>query len=73
MDVFQTKLKAAEVTPTFKKNDDLDKENYRPVNVLPHVSKITERVMYIQIENFMEDKLSKLLTGFRKTIAPNMV
>ena len=22
--------------------------------------------MYIQIENFMEDKLSKLLTGFRK-------
>ena len=59
-------MKAAEVTPIFKKNDDLDKENYRPVSVLPHVSKIIERVMYIQIENFMEDKLSKLLTGFRK-------
>ena len=59
-------MKAAEVTPIFKKNDDLDKENYRPVSVLPHVSKINERVMYIQIENFMEDKLSKLLTGFRK-------
>ena len=44
----------------------MDKENYRPVSVLPHVSKIIERVMYIQIENFMEDKLSKLLTGFRK-------
>ena len=59
-------MKAAEVTPIFKKNDDLDKENYRPVSVLPHVSKIIERVMYTQIENFMEDKLSKLLTGFRK-------
>ena len=59
-------MKAAEVTRIFKKNDDLDKENYRPVSVLPHVSKIIERVMYIQIENFMEDKLSKLLTGFRK-------
>ena len=59
-------MKAADVTPIFKKNDDLDKENYRPVSVLPHVSKIIERVMYIQIENFMEDKLSKLLTGFRK-------
>ena len=59
-------MKAAEATLIFKKNDDLDKENYRPVSVLPHVSKIIERVMYIQIENFMEDKLSKLLTGFRK-------
>ena len=66
-------LKAAEVTPIFKKNDDLDKENYRPVSVLPHVSKIIERVMYTQIETFMEDKLSKLLTGCRKTIAPNII
>ena len=65
-------LKAAEVTPIFKKNDDLDKENYRPVSVLPHVSKIIERVMYTQIETFMEDKLSKLLTGCRK-IAPNII
>ena len=63
---FLDQLKAAEVTPIFKKNDDLDKENYRLVNVLGHVSKITERVTYIQIENFMEDKLSELLTGFRK-------
>ena len=63
---FPDQLKAAEVTPNFKKNDDLGKENYRPVSVLAHVSKIIERVMYIKIENFMEDKLSKLLTGFRK-------
>ena len=33
---------------------------------MPHVPKVTERVMYIQIENFKENKLSKLLTGFRK-------
>ena len=60
---FPHELKAAEVAPIFKKNDDLDN---RPVSVLPHVSKIIERVMYTQIENLMEDKLSKLLTGFRK-------
>ena len=30
------------------------------------MSKIIERVMYIQIKNFMEDKFLKLLTGFRK-------
>ena len=63
---FPDKLKAAEVTSIFKKNDDSDKENYKPVSVSPHVSKIIERVIYIQIENFMEGKLSKLLTGFRK-------
>ena len=50
---FPDELKAAEVTPIFKKNDDLDKENYRHASVLPHVSKIIEKVMYIQIENFM--------------------
>ena len=33
---FPDELKAAEVTPIFKKNDDLDKENYRPVSVKGH-------------------------------------
>ena len=63
---FPDDLKVAEVSPIFKKCDDLEKENYRPVSVLPHMSKIFERIMYTQIESFMEDKLSKLLTGFRK-------
>ena len=59
-------LKFAEVSPVFKKKDYLDKENYRPVSVLSHVSKVFERIMYQQIEDFMKDKLSILLTGFRK-------
>ena len=67
-------LKLAEVSPTLKKNDDLDKENYRPVDkesyrpvsILSRVSKVSERIMYIQIATFMRGKLSKLLTGFRK-------
>ena len=63
---FLDELKAAEVTPIFNKNDGLNKENYRPVSFLPNVWKIIERVMYIQIENFMVGKLSKLLAGFRK-------
>ena len=32
---FPEELKLAEVSPIFKKKDDLDKENYRPVSVLP--------------------------------------
>ena len=34
-----------------------DKENYRPVSVLPHVSKVFERIMYHQINDCMKDKL----------------
>ena len=30
------------------------------------MSKVFERIMYTQIESFMEDKLSKLLAGLRK-------
>ena len=63
---FPDDLKVAEVSPIFKKNDDLEKENYRPISVLPHMPKAFERIMYTQTESFMEDKLSKLLTGFRK-------
>ena len=59
-------LKLAEVSKVFKKKDDLDKENYRPVSVLTNVSKVFERIIYQQIEDFMKDKLSNLLTGFRK-------
>ena len=63
---FPEKLRLAEVSPIFKKKDDLDKENYRPASVLPHVSKVFERIMYHQINDYMKDKLSKQLTGFRK-------
>ena len=50
-------LKLAEVSPVFKKKDDLDKENYKPVSALSHVSKVFERIMYQQIEDFIKDKL----------------
>ena len=43
---FPNKLKLAEVIPVFKKEDELSKENYLPVRVLFHVSKIFERVVF---------------------------
>ena len=60
---FPDDLKLAEVIPIFKKNNDLDKENYGPVSVLFNVSKVFEKTMYSQIGAFMQDKLSNLLTG----------
>ena len=63
---FPNDLKSAEVSPILKKYSDLEKENYGPGSVLPHLSKAFEGIMYSQIDNFMENKLSALLTGFRK-------
>ena len=57
-------LKLAEVSPILKKNDGLDKENYRPVRVLFNVSEVFEKIMYSQIDAFMEGKLSNLSTDF---------
>ena len=64
---FPDNLKLAEVTPIFKKNDYLDKENYKPVSVLFNVSKVFERIMYNQIDAFMRDKLSNLSTVLEKS------
>ena len=60
-------MKNAQIIPVNKKDDPLKKENYRPVSLLlPHVSKIFERLIYKQIDDYMCDKLSKYITGFRK-------
>ena len=63
---FPDDLKRAEVSSSFKKNNDLDKENYRPASVLFNLPKVFGRIIYSQIGEFMQDKLSSLLTGFRK-------
>ena len=43
---FPEEPKLVEVSLIFKKKGDLDQENYRSVSVLPHVSKVFERIMY---------------------------
>ena len=65
--VFPQKLKQAEVILLHKKLDPLNKENYRPVGLLPHLSKVFERIIYKQTNSYMEDKLAKCLTCFRKS------
>ena len=57
-------IKLDEVIQVFKKKDDLDEENYRPAIVLSHVLKVMKKIMYKQIQDFIKEKLSNLLTGF---------
>ena len=63
---FPSVLKKADITPVHKKNETTLKNNYRPVSILPSVSKIFERNMYTDIDSYMEKFLSPRLCGFRK-------
>ena len=64
--IFPQSMKLADVTPVFKKDDKHLKCNYRPVSILPSMSKIFERLIRKQISAYMEDKLSMFLCGYRK-------
>ena len=63
---FPSKLKCADLTPIFKKCDSILKENYRPVSILPVVSKIFERLMQSQMKVYIDKYLSPYLCGYRK-------
>ena len=45
--VFPNNLKIAKIIPIFKTNDKYDFNNYRPISLLPSISKIFEKVVYI--------------------------
>ena len=55
---FRDKIKQSGVIPIYKKLDPLEKENYRPISLLPHVSKVFDRVICKQINTYMEDEIS---------------
>ena len=59
-------LKQANITPVFKKGERYSKDNYRPVSILPNMSKIFERCMFRQINEYMDVFLSKHRCGFGK-------
>ena len=59
--VFPDDLKLADITPIFKKEDSLNKENYRPISILAHLSKVFERILYKQINSFIKNKFSPYL------------
>ena len=46
---FPNSLKLADVTPVHKKEERTMKDKYRPVSILPPISKIFERNMFDQI------------------------
>ena len=62
--VFPDKLKKAQVTPLYKKNDPLLKTNYRPVSVLCICSKIFEKIFEQQLSDFFGNIFNPYLCAF---------
>ena len=53
--VFPEVLKIAKVLPIFKKGDKTNMTNYRPISLLPVLSKIVEKVLNKQITNKLDE------------------
>ena len=66
--VFPSKLKLAKVIPLFKKGDKTSIENYRPIALLPCMSKVLEKIINIQLYDYFQSNhlLYKSQYRFRK-------
>ena len=57
---FPAELKHSEEISVFKEKDLLMKENYRPVSLLPHLTMVFEKIIYKQINAYMENQIQNL-------------
>ena len=64
---FPESLKLAQVTPIYKKEDPFIEKNYRPVSILPTLSKLYERVISDQLTSYFENIFNPFLAAFRPT------
>ena len=60
--------KCAKITPLYKKGISTDMDDYRPISVLPVVSKVLERVVHHPLHSFLNEckLLSPFQCGFRR-------
>ena len=60
--------KIAKLKPIFKKGSKLDPKNYRPISLLPLISKVLEKVIHNQTQTLLNENnlLYCYQSGFRK-------
>ena len=66
--IFPDPLKIAKIIPIYKKDDQSNIANYRPISLLPSISKILEKIAYKRLYSFlnMNNLLIPNQYGFRK-------
>ena len=66
---FPATFKFANVTPVFKKGNRNQKENCRPISILPIISKIFEKLICRQLSNHFDNIFSKFQCGYRNSFS----
>ena len=68
---FPSIWKFGKVTALFKSGDRCDSGNYRPITILPTVSKVLEKVVHHQVYKYLVDEkiLSPVQFGFRPNLS----
>ena len=73
LDSFPRSCKIAKVKLLFKKGSKTDPQNYHSISLLPILSKIIERIIHDQTQEFLSKNkiLYRFQSGFRKSYSPN--
>ena len=73
LSVFPNECKIAKLKPLFKKGSSTDAKNYRPISLLPLISKVLEKVVLEQTQHFLKENklLYELQSGFRDQHSTN--
>ncbi len=59
--IFSGKLKIAKIVPIHKKEDETLFTNYRPILLLPAISKIFEKVIFKQLYQYFQEKRCSII------------
>ena len=70
---FPTHCKIAKLKPIYKKGSKSDPANYRPISLLPLISKVIEKVIHDQMQNYLDKNkiLYPYQSGFRSKYSTN--
>ena len=60
-------MESAEITPIYKKENNLKRDNYRPVSILTVISKLYKTVLNTQMVDHFYALFNELLAAFRKS------
>ena len=63
------KCKIAKLTPLFKKGFKTDTKNYRPISLLPLISKFIEKAIHIQMQEYLDK--NGLIYKFNQVLGKN--
>jgi len=71
---FPTRLKFAEIKPLYKKGERMDISNYRPISLLPSLSKIFEKIIFRRLMYHFDHSmiLANQQFGFRNNTSTEL-